>query len=220
MLNCPCCSPEEVNDLDNTFGAERAREDAERYLKKGLGKRGKKLIAYLRGQVEGGSVLDIGCGAGGVHHELLKLGVAGAVVGVDASSAYLAAAGGNAAVLGVSGRVTYHQRDFAQFADEFEPADVVILDRVVCCYPHLDQLLGQAAHRAQRFLAISLPIDTWWIRPVFAVIDRVLTLFKSKYHPYLHPHSEVLSIANAAGLQPVYIDRSGLWRIFVFGRVT
>lgn len=218
MLNCPCCPPEDVNDLDNTFGAELANKDAKKYLKKGLSKRGRKLIAHLAQLTEPVSVLDIGCGAGAVHHELLRQGIAESVVGVDASSAYLNAAGENAKALGLTERASYFRRDFAQFADEFEAADVVIMDRVVCCYPHLEQLLGQAAQRTGRFLAISLPLDGWWIRPIFAGIDWVLTLFKSKYHPYLHPHLEVLAIANAAGLAPVHVDRSGIWRIFVFGR--
>ena len=218
-MHCPCCPPENVNDLDHTFKANHARRDAGRYLKKGLDKRGRKLIAYLVEHcAEPVAVLDIGCGAGGVHHELLRRGVAGRVVGVEASSAYLEAAQANATHLGLGEQVVYRQADFAQAAEMFDPADVVIMDRVICCYPYLSQLLGTAARQARRYLALSFPIDAWWLRLGFRFVDILLTLFRSKYHPYLHAQADITAIAQAAGLQPVHLDRSGFWQIMIFAR--
>ncbi len=218
-MNCCCCRPGEINDLDNFFDPQTAQDDAQRYLKKGLDRRGQKLIAYLPAQAgQPLSVLDIGCGAGGVHLELLRRGVARTAVGVDASSAYLAAAQANAAKLNLSEAVTYLHRDFARSPAEFAPADVVILDRVVCCYPHLALLLGAAAQRAQRFLALSFPVEAWWLRWPFFLFDAGLTLFRSRYHPYLHPHAQILSIAQAAGLSLVHRDRNWWWQIMVFAR--
>jgi SAM-dependent methyltransferase len=219
VVNCSCCPPENVNDLENTFNAKRAKSDALHYIRKGLDGRGRKLIAYLVAQADKPwSVLDVGCGAGGVHHELLRRGVAGQVVGVDVSSAYLEAAAANAARLGLSEHVTYHQADFALTAEPFAPADVVIMDRVICCYPHLQQLLGAAAGRTRRYLALSFPLESWWVRLPFFLMDAALKLVRSGYHPYLHPHQEVSAIARAAGLRPAYQARSGIWQIMVFGR--
>lgn len=218
-MNCPCCSPRDVNDLNNTFDAPRARNDARRYLKKGLDQRTRKLIAYLQTHCsEPISVLDIGCGAGGAHLELLRQGVADQAIGIDASSAYLAAARDNAARLNLSDRVTYEQQDFAQTADSFAPADVVLMDRVICCYPYLPQLLGSAAQHSQRFLSLSYPRDTWWTRWPYSLFDFCQTLFRSKYHLYLHPHTQVIALAHAAGLQPVHADHAGIWQIMVFAR--
>lgn len=219
MMNCSGCSPGQVNNLDQTFDAKTARDDAKRYLKKGLDKRERKLIAYLlTHSPEPVTVLDIGCGAGGVHHELLRRGAASHVVGVDASSAYVAAAQDNAAQLGLTEAVTYMHQDFAQMAETFAPVDVVIMDRVICCYPYLAQLLGPAAQRAQHYLALSFPIEAWWFRLGFRLIDVVLTLFRSRYHPYLHPHAEIVAIAQAAGFLPVHHDRVGWWQIMIFAR--
>lgn len=219
-MHCSCCGPENINDLDNTFGAERARKDAKRYLKKGLDGRAKKLIAHLLGKPDNGSytVLDIGCGAGGLHHELLRQGVARHVTGVDAASAFLEAAKTNANALNLSDAVTYHHRDFAQQHDDIDPADIVTLDRVICCYPHLEQLLGAAAQRASHYLVLSFPVESWWLRLAFRLVDGLLTLFGSGYHPYVHPHAEVVEIARQAGLQPVHRDRSNIWQIMVFER--
>ena len=218
-MNCSCCPPGNINDLDKTFNAARATADARDYFKQGLGKRGRKLIHYLL--AAGGrpfTVLDVGCGAGAVHHELLRQGAAGQVVGVDASSAFLAAAGANAATLGLADATRYHHADFALQADAFEPADLVLMDRVICCYPHLQQLLGAAAEHTRRYLALTFPLDHWWVRLPVWLMDRFLTLFGSGYHPYVHPHTDIVAIAQAAGLQPVHQGRSGVWQIMVFAR--
>lgn len=217
-MSCPCCLPN-INDLDNTFDAANARKDARRYLKKGPDKRTRKLIAYLLTHCrEPVSVLDIGCGAGGAHQELLRQGVAERAVGVDASSGYLAAAQANAAQLNLSDRVVYEQQDFAQAADSFAPADVVLMDRVICCYPHLAQLLGAAAQHSQHYLSLSFPRDEWWTRLPYRVVDFCQTLFRRKYRFYLHPHAQIVALAEAAGLHPVHTDRIGLWQIIVFAR--
>lgn len=218
-MNCCCCPPGGINNLDKFFDPKIAQDDAQRYLKKGLDRRGQKLIARLLTSANRPlHVLDIGCGAGGVHHELLRRGVAGTVVGVDASSAYLAAAKANAASLHLSNAVIYVHQDFAQSPGEFAPADVVIMDRVICCYPHLSPLLSAAAQRAQRYLALSFPVEAWWLRWPFYLLDAGLTFFRSKYHPYLHPQAQVISIAQSAGLSLVHRDRSWWWQIMVFAR--
>jgi magnesium-protoporphyrin O-methyltransferase len=95
---------------------------------------------------------------------------------------------------------------------------LVILDRVICCYPHLPPLLGAAAGHARRYLAVSFPLDTWWLRLPARVISALMTLFRSRYHFFIHRGEEVVAIARDAGLRPVHLDRNGLWRIAVFGR--
>jgi magnesium-protoporphyrin O-methyltransferase len=218
-MNCACCASGDINNLDTFFDPKIAQDDAKRYLKRGLDRRAQKLIAYLLAHpIESASVLDIGCGAGGVHHELLRRGVAQQAVGVEASSAYLAAAQANAATLNLSQATAYVHQDFAQSPQEFAPADLVIMDRVICCYPHLPQLLGAAAQRAQRYLALSFPVEAWWLRFPFYVVDTTLTLFRSKYHPYLHPHAKIVALARTAGLQLVHRDRDWWWQIMVFAR--
>ena len=218
-MNCSCCSPENINDLNNTFNADRAKKDAQQFRQKGLDKRGQKLIAPLQYSSQRPlTVLDIGCGAGGVHHELLRRGVAQTVVGVDASSAYLQAAQTNADILGLSQYITYQQADFAQTTADFEEVDLVIMDRVLCCYPHLQQLLGRAASQTKRHLALSFPLESWWLRLPFRLADLVLTLVGSGYHPYLHPHADIVAIAAEEGLRPTHQDRHFIWQIMHFER--
>jgi magnesium-protoporphyrin O-methyltransferase len=218
-MNCSCCAPGDINNLDKFFNPRLAQAEAQHYLKKGLEKRAQVLIAYLLNHLtQPASILDIGCGAGGVHHELLRQGVARSVIGVDASAAYLAAAQANAVALNLTHAVTYAQRDFAQSSNEFAPAEVVLMDRVICCYPHLRQLLAPAAQRVQRYLALSFPVEAWWLRWPFYLVDAALTLFRSKYHPYLHAHAQIIALAQEAGLQLVHRDRYRWWQIMIFAQ--
>ena len=218
-MTCPCCQGN-INDLENTFGSDRAQRDAKRYLARGLDKRAQKLIAYVAEKLPAdATALEIGCGAGGVHHELLRRDVVASVVGVDASSSYLAAATENAATLGLQDRVDYRHADFAQSAESIPTANLVILDRVICCYPHLEALLGKAAEHTTQFLAISFPVDRWWVHLGHRVADLFLKSMNSGYHSYIHALDDIIAVAATAGLQPVQTDRRHVWQIAVFERV-
>ena len=46
---------------------------------------------------------------------------------------------------GLAGRVTRRLHDIATAPDEVPEADVVVLHRVVCCYPDYERLLGAAS---------------------------------------------------------------------------
>ncbi len=217
---CPCCQPENINDLDNTFTLRRAKKEGQAYLKNGLSKRADKLIAFLHQLPnESRTTLDIGCGVGGVHQELLRQGLIESAIGIDASSAYLQIAGQNAGILHINDQTEYHHLDFAQNADQFNRANVVILDRVICCYPHLEQLLGEAANRAQDFLAISYPIDNQISRFAVKIADFFLRLTGSGYHPFVHPEPQIMGIAANAGMQLAHSDQHLFWQIRVFSRV-
>src|SRR6266508_4007771 len=95
----------------------------------------RKLRAYRRGGpvLSTRTLLDIGGGVGAIQHELLKAGAARAT-DVDASNAYLDAARAEAARQGHADRATFHHGDFVALADAIAPADIVTLDRVICCY--------------------------------------------------------------------------------------
>ncbi|UCC73007.1 MAG: methyltransferase domain-containing protein [Gemmatimonadota bacterium] len=82
--------------------------------------------------MEGATLLDIGGGVGVIQHELLDAGARGAT-GVEAVPRYLAAARGEAERRGHAERVDLVLGDFVELAGAIEPADMVTLDRVICC---------------------------------------------------------------------------------------
>ena len=216
---CPCCNGKSINDLDNTFTAKTARRDARRYLSRGLDRRAQKLVAAIQPSANDlHSMLEIGGGAGGLHQELLRSGVVDIVDAVEAASAYVQQAQKNAAQLGLSERIQFHNLDFAQSSDQFESADLVIMDRVICCYPYLQALLGAAAKRTGKVLAISYPIDHWLTRLIMTALDGALRLTRSGYHPFIHSEAMILQTTAAAGLRPLVVTRHQFWRIRTFAR--
>ena len=214
-----CCTPKRINDLENTFDRQRAEKEARTYLERGTNKRIKKLLASFQDQSSKPfTVLDIGCGVGAAHFELLKNGLVLDVVGVEASSSYIASAKQIADSLKLAERVRYTQMDFAQSFDSVESADIVILDRVICCYPDLENLLAPAAARARRYLALSYPREDWWVELFYRLTNSIRWLKGNEFFTYIHSHTDVYRITLQNGLSPVYVTQSGEWQITIFER--
>jgi magnesium-protoporphyrin O-methyltransferase len=174
--------------------------------------------ALARGGVEGRSVLDIGAGVGAVHHLLLERGAARAT-DVDASRPYLDAARSEAERRGLADRVRFEHGDFVAVAPTIEPADLVALDRVVCCYGDVDALVGRAAELTRRRLGIVIPPDGWFGRAVIRFLNAWEFLTRSGFRAYAHPHERVMAAARRAGLEPAGpIMKVGVWRLLVFER--
>ena len=141
------------------FGTRQAYKDLKRLRAKGPSHSTRVLVDAMRGQgVEDATVLDIGGGVGAAQIGLLESGAA-RVVGVDASAAYLAVAEEEMKRRGLWDRVEYRFGDFLDVAGELMPTDVVILDRVVCCYPHMKELMVRSTALAQRMVGLVYPRD-------------------------------------------------------------
>jgi SAM-dependent methyltransferase len=209
-----CCGPA----YDRFFGARQARRDAKRYRRRGLDETAQRLVDELveRG-VEGASVLEVGGGIGDLDLELLGRGAERAVV-VELSKGYDEEARALAAEAGAESRIERRHGDFADEETSVEPADVVVMHRVVCCYPDPELLVGAAARHARRLLALSLPRDTWWMRLGLGAAN-VWFRLRGGIQAYVHPPAEVVRIAEAAGLATLLDERSTrIWRIAVFER--
>lgn len=93
---------------------------------------------------------------GEVQVELLRRG-ASKVTNLEISTNYEAEAARLLEASGVADRVTRRFIDIATSPAEVAPADVVVLHRVVCCYPDYERLLSAAADHAHRLLVFSYP---------------------------------------------------------------
>lgn len=211
-----CCS-----GLQTMFDDKTARRDLRRYREKGPSKPTRRLLQALRaGGVGGATVLDIGGGVGAIQHELLDAG-ADRALGVDASPAYLAAARDEAARRGHGDRVAGREGDFVALADEVDPADVVTLDRVICCYPDMEALVSRSAARARRQYGLVHPRDRWWTRAGVRAGNVALRLARREFRAYVHPVDAVDAVAEAGGL--ALRSRSGVgpvWQVSVYSRPT
>src|SRR5919109_2298587 len=173
----------------------------------------RKIFGFLAGRgVAGDSVLEVGGGVGAIQLELLKAGAARAT-NVELSPECEPYA---AELLGDDARVERRVGDFVRDADELEPADDVVLHRVVCCYPDPDALVGAAAEHARRRLVLSFPPDTALFRAGSAVMNAFLALTRTEFRTFVHPVATILAAARARGLEPALDTRTPLWRIVGF----
>jgi predicted TPR repeat methyltransferase len=201
------------------FGERTARRDLERYRRQGPSKATAELLGALRAEgVEGASVLDIGGGVGMVQHELLEAG-ADRATGVDASRAYLRAAREEAERRGHAARMAAHEGDFVELADSVAPADVVTLDRVICCYPDMEALVGRSADRALRLYGLVHPRDAWWTRLGFRALNLGLRIARRPFRAFVHPVAAVDAVTREHGLE-LRLRRSAgpVWQVALYAR--
>lgn len=210
-----CCT---VNGLDQMFGPTMVKLDVQAYKQRGLSQLSKYIVDYLQSQgLAGQNLLDIGCGAGALLLELLKAG-AERGMGVDASPAYIQAAKGLSEKRQMQDRVEYQVMDFAQEGEKVAAADIVLMQRVVCCYPKMQELVVPAAQHARRFLALVYPRSDWWMQSGALLLNFALTLIRRQFRFFIHPPEEIMAIVLAQGFAPVYHRLSGPWYVAIFQR--
>jgi hypothetical protein len=213
--NAPrCCEP----DFERIFDESEAASDLRSWERDGLPDSTAELIEALRSEgVEGAAVIDIGAGVGMVHLELLAAGAATAI-DVDASSAYLATAGAEAERRGVGDRVTYLHGNVVDLAPSLARADIVTLDRVICCYPDLRALLAAATLPGPRLIGLVHPTDPWWVRASAVVLNALSRLLRRRDDFYIHRQREIDGLLSEAGFRQLHKGGSRVWRVAVYGR--
>ena len=212
-----CCA--HCGAIDATFNRRVAEWDLRRYRRKGPHRSTRALVAAIReaGGVAGASVLHVGGGVGAVTHELLAAGAARATL-VEASASYLAAAREEAERRQTAARVDLRQGDFVALAAELRPADVVTLDRVICCYPDMESLVASSARRARRLYGAVYPRDGWWMRLAVAAVNLAQRVRGSAFRVYVFPTAAIDAAVRRAGLAPRSRRRGLVWVVALYER--
>lgn len=204
-----CCDA----DYDSAFSDRFARRRSRRYRRHGLTPSASNLVEFAaEGLPAGGSVLEIGGGVGEVQVELLKRG-AGHVTNLEISTRYEQEAARLLEHSGMTGRVTRRLLDIARSPDEVQPADVVVLHRVVCCYRDFDRLLSAAAAHARRRLVFSHPSDNLLIRAEFAAENVYRRLTRSSFRAFVHSPDAMIAAAESDGLVTSHRRHCGQWDV-------
>jgi SAM-dependent methyltransferase len=204
---------------DEFFDDRFVRRELKRYRRRGPAPQTRKLLTAIEAAAipPGSTLLDVGGGVGTIHHHLLERGFARATQ-IDASSAYLAAAAEEVERLGHNGRVDLRRGDFQTLAIEIPPADVVTLDRVVCCDPDYEAMLGQAAAHALRLVAFTYPRPRWFVRAFVRVGNAARRMAGGTFQAYVHPPAAMAAVLERNGLRRRWVGGTFIWAAEVFER--
>jgi len=206
------------DDRFSIFDLASAEADLRRYRRHGPDRTTRLLLEMIRARgVRDASVLDIGGGIGVVDHELLQEGAASAVL-VDASTPSLDAAREEGRRRSHLDRLELVNGDFVTHASGIEPADIVTLDRVVCCYPDMLSLVRLSASRARGLYGLVLPRDRAIIRWGLRLMNVWFRLRGLTYRSFAHPNERVDAIVGEAGLRPRSEARTFFWRVVLYDR--
>jgi len=165
----------------------------------------------------GYTLLEIGGGIGDIQLELLQGGAARAI-NVELATQYEGVASELIRERDLGDRVERYLGDFVREAETIPSADVVIMNRVVCCYPDAEALVGAAAEHARRYLLMTFPVDRWWIRVGFAVGNVLFKLRSGTFQAHVHPTHAVIATAQRHGLRTAEHRPGFIWQFIALER--
>jgi predicted TPR repeat methyltransferase len=212
-MNCRQCQ-----GIEELFSAELVNKELSSYRVKGPSKTTRILIdALKRENIQGRSLLDIGGGVGAIQHALLQAGIQNAI-DVDASRAYLNAAREEAQRRSLMERIDFQYGNFVDIAAQIPPADIVTLDRVICCYPDMEKLVRLSVAHARKFYGVVYPRDNWWVKIGLTLINLIFRLRKNPFRTFAHPTQAVNTIVTNSGFKHLFSRRTWVWQVVVYSR--
>jgi 2-polyprenyl-3-methyl-5-hydroxy-6-metoxy-1,4-benzoquinol methylase len=195
------------------FDSRFARRMATRYRRHGLDRTARTMVELLaEAGLQDATVLEIGGGVGEISLELLRRGAASAT-NLELSPAYDAEADRLVREGGLTDRVRRRLVDIADDPAAVETADVVVLHRVVCCYPDVGRLLGAAADHARHRLVFSYPPRNALSRAVVGTQNLLLRMGGRDFRTFAHPPQEMLAVLAEHGLRRSANRTSRVWQV-------
>ena len=205
-----CCEPDGYTRM---FGTRFSRHLARRYRKRGLDRTASRMVEFLTEHgIAGATVLEIGGGVGAIQLELLRRGAARAT-NLELADSYDADAAVLAAEAGVTDRISRRQVDLARSPEAVEQHDIVVLHRVVCCYPDPEKLLTAAAQHAARLLVFSHPPRNLWSRSATAAENLWFRVRGIAFRTYAHEPAVMTAAARQPHLDVTYRHRGLVWHV-------
>jgi hypothetical protein len=211
-----CCRSGVCGEI---FNEKFARKTLRRYRKKGLDPIERGMVhSVAAAERNGGRVLEIGGGIGAIQAELI---VAGADRGevVELLSAYEPYAREVARDKHIEDRTTFRVADLLEEPSAVAPANVVVLNRVVCCTPDGVRLTALAARLASRVVLLSYPRDRLVVRAGMKLMNAAMRVLGRSFRVFLHPTSALFAAARDEGFQTAETGRTFVWEYTTLRRV-
>jgi magnesium-protoporphyrin O-methyltransferase len=200
------------------FKPRKARGTLRRYRKKGLDMLEREMVSIASAQsLTGARILEIGGGIGTIQAELLAAGASSGEI-VELVSAYEPYARELAQDKGIESRSTFRVADVLEHPESVAPADIVVLNRVVCCSPEGVRLTAVAGKLAGRMLLVIYPRDRALVRLGMRLMNGMFGLMGRSFSVFLHTPSALCAAAQAEGLSGGETSRTFAWEFTAFRR--
>ncbi len=208
-----CC---QCQGIENMFDKKTAERELKRYLKKGPSKTtGMLLDAIHKEGVQGLDFLDIGGGIGAIQYDLIKAG-ASTGTSIEASSAYIDLVKKETLQNGLGERIDFKLGDFTTTASDVDTADIVTLDKVICCYDDMSELVMLSSKLARKIYAVIYPRDVWWTNLALPFLNFYPIVKGSSFRVFIHPTKQVEEIIFGNGLKRKYYATTFFWQVAIF----
>jgi tRNA1(Val) A37 N6-methylase TrmN6 len=212
MSNCHC------EATDRHFTQARAQDELAKYRRQGPTGTARLILDSLREMgVRVETLLDVGAGVGVLHHELLGNGVERAIH-LEAAAAYVHAAQEETAKRGQGSSIRFIHGDFVNLAPTLPAADLVTLDRVVCCYPELEPLMRQSTDKARRYYALSFPHDRWYMWAHTWWQNERRRRAGNPFRTFVHPVAQIRGLIREGGFEIRHSRQRLAWQVLVCAR--
>jgi len=208
-----CC---QCQGIENMFDKKAAKRALKRYLKKGPSKTTEMLLkAIHKTEVKGLDFLDIGGGIGAIQYDLIKAG-ASSGTSIEASPAYIDLVKDEIHKNNLAEIIDFKHGDFTAIASDVDSADIVTLDKVICCYDDMSELVRLSSKLSRKIYAVIYPRDAWWTKLALLFINFYPIIMGSPFRVFIHPTKKVEEIIFRNGLKRDYYDTTLFWQVAIF----
>jgi len=209
-----CCDP---SGYRGAFNRATAEKSVRAFHKRGLDSTAAPMLAALSPDLQDATVIEVGAGAGTAMATMLESGARRAI-GVDISPNYAETAHAFLEQRGHSDSIEWHTGDFVALAGDLPQADVVFLNRVVCCYPAMHDLVDAAMTSSSGRVAISYPRDRLMARLVVRLINTWLRINRNGFRVFVHDPGEITRRLQGAGFRTIETGTTSGWHWGVWAR--
>ena len=181
------------------------------------------LEAITQAGVADRTVLDVGCGIGDLAIEVVARGAASGT-GFDLSAKAIDEARKLALARGVGDRMRFEVGDGAKL--DLPAADIVVINRVVCCYPDTDNLLERTLGAAGSVFAMTAPVSDGST----GLFNRAVNRFRNAWYrmrpkkfagfrTFVHDLGAIDERVRSAGFRRIVHERRRVvWDLAVYAR--
>ena len=210
-----CCNNEAI---EKQFDKHRVANRVNQYHSKGISKETRILVDALKLiGIDGYSLLDIGCGFGAIGIKLLESGVA-KVENIEASLSYLEAAKTETKKRNFSDKTSFTHGNFIEIAEHESAADIVTLDKVICCYDELNPLVKLSCEKTVEHYGVIYPRDNWWVKAAIGFENLMRKIKGNTFRVFVYSTEEVDSLIKEQGLRRVFYKAMMVWQIVIYSR--